>query len=139
MNLAVLSGHLTAAPQVRYSQTGTAVANYCIAVDYSKDETAFINCIAFERNAEFAEKYFKKGSRIEIAGKIRTGSYTAREGHKVYFTEVVVSQQGFAESKADAERRQQNEAAAPENGTSAAIGDGFMNIPDGTSEELPFN
>lgn len=105
----------------------------------------FIPCVAFGRQAEFAEKYLRQGTKIAITGRIQTGSYTNRDGQKVYTTDVVVEEQEFAESKAAAGEHaggfQQSGAnpfqAAP--APSAAAGDGFMNIPDGIDEELPFN
>lgn len=133
MNKAIISGRLTAAPKVRYTQDGKAIASFGVAVDYSKDETSFLNCTAFDRNAEFAEKYLNKGSRVEICGRIKTGSYT-QDGRKVYYTEITVSELAFGESKAEAESRQQT---APEQ-QAADSNDGFMNIPNGLDEEMPF-
>jgi single-strand DNA-binding protein len=146
MNKVVLMGRLTRDPEVRYSQgeNPMAIARYTLAVDrrFKRDgeQTAdFINCVVFGRSAEFTEKYFRQGMRVTICGRIQTGSYTNRDGVKVYTTEVVVEEQEFAESKATSEanagRRVQNQAQMP----SADAGDGFMNIPDGIDEELPFN
>ena len=147
MNKVILMGRLTRDPDIRYSQgeQATAVARYTLAVDRrfkrDGDQTAdFINCVAFGRSAEFAEKYFHKGIKIAITGRIQTGSYTNQEGQKVYTTDVVVEDQEFAESKAASDGFSggfQPAAARPE--PSAAAGDGFMNIPDGIDEELPFN
>ena len=153
MNKVILMGRLTRDPEIRYSQgeQSTAVARYTIAVDrrFRRDgdqQTAdFINCVAFGRQGEFAEKYFRKGIKIAITGRIQTGSYTNRAGQKVYTTEVVVEEQEFAESKASsdsyaASHPQQNAAPAPSMPSpGAASADGFMNIPDGIDEELPFN
>ena len=152
MNKVVLVGRLTRDPEVRYSQgnNATAVARYTVAVDrrFKRDgePTAdFIPCVVFGRSAEFAEKYFRQGMRVSISGRIQTGSYTNREGQKVYTTEVVVEEQEFAESKASsdsyaASHPQQNAAPAPSMpNPGAASADGFMNIPDGIDEELPFN
>ena len=152
MNKVVLVGRLTRDPEVRYSQgdNATAVARYTLAVDrrFRRDgePTAdFIPCVVFGRSAEFAEKYFRQGMRVSISGRIQTGSYTNREGQKVYTTEVVVEEQEFAESKASsdsyaASHPQQNAAPAPSMPSpGAASADGFMNIPDGIDEELPFN
>ena len=145
MNKVILMGRLTRDPEVRYSQgeNATAVARYTLAVDrrFKRDGEAtadFINCVAFGRAAEFAERYFRQGIRIVITGRIQTGSYTNRDGVKVYTTDVVVEEQEFAESKAASE---QNGSFAPADrpSPSAAAGDGFMNIPDGIDEELPFN
>lgn len=146
MNKVILIGRLTRDPEIRYSQgeQAMAVARYTLAVDrrFRRDndqQTAdFIGCVAFGRQGEFAEKYLRKGVKIAITGRIQTGSYTNRDGQKVYTTDVVVEEQEFAESKAVSE---QNGSFAPVDrpSPSAAAGDGFMNIPDGIDEELPFN
>ena len=143
MNKVILMGRLTRDPEVRYSQgeAATAVARFTHAVDrrFRRDDasTDFIGCVAFGRNAEFIEKYFRQGTKALITGRIQTGSYTNRDGQKVYTTDVVVEDQEFAESKnAQAESGFQP-VSRPQ--PSAAIGDGFMNIPDGIDEELPFN
>ena len=145
-------GRLTRDPEVRYSagENAMAIARYTLAVDrrFRRDGEAtadFINCVSFGRTAEFAEKYYRQGLKIVVSGRIQTGSYTNRDGQKVYTTEVVVEEQEFAESKASsdsyaASRPQQNNYAAPSMPSpSAASADGFMNIPDGIDEELPFN
>lgn len=132
-------GRLTRDPEVRYPQndTSSAVARYTVAVDrrFKREGDAqtadFINCIAFGRQAEFAEKYFRKGTKIAVTGRIQTGSYTNRDGQKVYTTDVVVEEQEFAESKSSAGSSQ------PEP-TPHEVGDGFMNISEGLQEELPF-
>ena len=141
MNKTVLLGRLTKDPEVRYSQgeNATAVARYTLAVNrkFKKDgePTAdFIPCVAFGRSAEFAEKYFSKGTKVAVSGRIQTGSYTNKDGQKVYTTDVVVEEQEFAESKA---ANQQNLQSAGSGSIPAS--DGFMNIPDGMDEELPFN
>ena len=146
MNKVILMGRLTRDPEVRYSQgeSATAVARYTLAVDRrfnrnGDENTAdFINCVAFGRAGEFAEKYFRKGIKIAVTGRIQTGSYTNKDGVRVYTTDVVVEEQEFAESK--------NSSSSGEGGFAggsrpepAAAGDGFMNIPDGLDEELPFN
>ena len=141
MNKVVLVGRLTRDPEVRYSQgdNATAVARYTLAVD---EPTAdFIPCVIFGRSAEFAEKYFHQGMRVSISGRIQTGSYTNKDGVKVYTTEVIVEEQEFAESRAEAEanRASFQRQSAPSLAPSADAGDGFMNIPDGIDEELPFN
>ena len=146
MNKVILMGRLTRDPEVRYSQgeQSTAIARYTLAVDrrFRRDgdtQTAdFINCVAFGRQGEFAEKYLRKGIKIAITGRIQTGSYTNKVGQKVYTTDVVVEEQEFAESKAASEN---NGGFAPADrpSPSSAAGDGFMNIPDGIDEELPFN
>jgi len=147
MNKAILMGRLTRDPEVRYSQGegSLAIARYTLAVDrrFKRDGEAtadFINCVVFGKSAEFAERYFRQGIKIAVVGRIQTGSYTNKDGVKVYTTEVVVEEQQFAESKAASEASAGNNyqaAAAPS--PSADIGDGFMNIPDGIDEELPFS
>ena len=147
MNKVILMGRLTRDPEVRYSQgdVSTAVARYTLAVDrrFRRDGEAtadFINCVAFGRQAEFAERYLRQGTKIAITGRIQTGSYTNRDGVKVYTTDIVVEEQEFAESKsASASSGENNYQASPTPAPSANIGDGFMNIPDGIDEELPFN
>ena len=143
MNKVILMGRLTRDPEVRYSQgeTSTAVARFTLAVDrrFRRDDasTDFIGCVAFGRNAEFIEKYFRQGTKALITGRIQTGSYTNRDGQKVYTTDVVVEDQEFAESKNAQGESGFQSMSRPQ--PSAAIGDGFMNIPDGIDEELPFN
>lgn len=143
MNKSILMGRLVADPEIRYSQGAepTCIARYRLAVDrkYKKDgeQTAdFINCVAFGRSAEFAEKYLHKGTKILAIGRIQTGNYTNKDGQKVYTTDVVVEEQEFAESKASQQDGQQFTPTRPDPNT--ASGDGFMNIPDGMQEELPF-
>ena len=135
-------GRLTRDPEVRYSQgeNSTAIARYTLAVDRrfrrnnDGEQTAdFIGCVAFGRSAEFAEKYFRQGLKVIVTGRIQTGSYTNKDGQKVYTTDVVVEDQEFAESKAMSQQNQQN------NSTPATDSDGFMNIPDGIDDEMPFN
>ncbi len=148
MNKVILMGRLTRDPDVRYTQgeNPMAIARYTLAVDrrFKREGEAtadFISCVAFGKQAEFAEKYFRQGIRIVITGRIQTGSYTNRDGNKVYTTDVVVEEQEFAESK-----NAQNSASGSSNTQSnTAAGqptvdpDGFMNIPDGIDEELPFS
>ena len=140
-------GRLTRDPEVRYSQgeNSTAIARYTLAVDRrfrrnnDGEQTAdFIGCVAFGRSAEFAEKYFRQGLKVIVTGRIQTGSYTNKEGQKVYTTDVVVEDQEFAESKSASESNA-GFAPAERPAPSSAAGDGFMNIPDGIDEELPFN
>ena len=145
MNKVVLMGRLTRDPEVRYSQgeNALAIARYTLAVDrrFKRDgeQTAdFINCVVFGKSAEFTERYFRQGMRVVVCGRIQTGSYTNRDGVKVYTTEVVVEEQEFAESKA-ASASNSGYQASPSPSPSADIGDGFMNIPDGIDEELPFS
>ena len=156
MNKVILMGRLTRDPDIRYSagENSTAVARYTLAVDRrfkrDGDQSAdFISCVAFGRSAEFAEKYFHQGIRIVVSGRIQTGSYTNRDGNKVYTTDVVVEDQEFAESKnASAENsagftpsyqqpsyQQPSAPSAPSPAPASA--DGFMNIPDGIDEERP--
>lgn len=139
MNKVILMGRLTRDPDVRYSsgENSTAVARYTLAVDRrfrreGDSATAdFIGCVVFGRQAEFAEKYLRQGTKIAITGRIQTGSYTNREGRKVYTTNVVVEEQEFAEGK-NAERPREPGA------TPQADMDGFMTIPDGVDEDIPF-
>ena len=145
MNKVILMGRLTRDPEVRYSagENALAIARYTLAVDrrFRRDGEAtadFISCVVFGRGAEFAEKYFHQGIRIVVSGRIQTGSYTNREGQKVYTTEVVVEEQEFAESKNASSANTQSYQTAPAPAPSADAGDGFMNIPDGLDEELPF-
>ena len=148
MNKVILMGRLTRDPEVRYSQgeNALAIARYTLAVDRRTarregEATAdFINCVAFGRSAEFAERYLRQGTKIVVSGRIQTGSYTNRDGQKVYTTEVVVEESEFAESKANSSAPSNNSyQASPAPSPSADIGDGFMNIPDGIDEELPFS
>ncbi len=148
MNKAILMGRLTRDPEVRYTQGDNqmAIARYTLAVDRrfnrnGDENTAdFIPCVAFGKAGEFAERYFRKGIKIAVTGRIQTGSYTNKDGVKVYTTEVVVEEQEFAESKNSSANTEggfgggNSQSAAP-----MAASDGFMNIPDGIDEELPFN
>lgn len=146
MNKVILMGRLTRDPEVRYSQgeNAMAIAKYTLAVDRrfnrnSDEQSAdFIGCTAFGRAGEFAEKYFRKGTRIVVTGRIQTGSYTNKDGVKVYTTDVVVEEQEFAESKNNA-GTDGGFAGGNQRPEPSAAGDGFMNIPDGIDEELPFN
>lgn len=140
MNKVVLMGRLTRDPEVRYSQgeNSVAIARYTLAVRRKfhregEPEADFINCLCFGKPAEFVEKYFRQGMQVTISGRIQTGSYTNRDGVKVYTTEVVVEEQEFAES-----RNAGNAAPARPPVPPVSAGDGFMNIPDGIDEELPF-
>lgn len=147
MNKVILMGRLTRDPEVRYSggDNQTAVARYSLAVDrrFKRDgdeQTAdFINCVVFGRGAEFAEKYLRKGTKIAVTGRIQTGSYTNKDGVKVYTTDVVVEEQEFAESKAASGNNEGGYVPAQRPEPIAPAGDGFMNIPDGIDEELPFS
>lgn len=150
MNKVILMGRLTRDPEIRYSQgeNSIAVARFTLAVDrrFKKPGEAdadFLNCVAFGKTAEHAEKYYKQGLKVLITGRIQTGSYTNKEGQKVYTTDIVVEESEFAESKnassQNAGDNYQNYQPAQRPTPSAAVGDGFMNIPDGIDEELPFN
>ena len=150
MNRVILMGRLTRDPEVRYSQgeRSMAIARYTLAVDRrgrrSQDgdqgQTAdFINMVAFDRAGEFAEKYFRQGMRVLVSGRIQTGSYTNRDCVKVYTTEVVVEEQEFAESRAESDANRANYQYQTSAGTTPDEGDGFMNIPDGIDDELPFH
>ena len=146
MNKVILMGRLTRDAEVRYSQgdASTAVARFSLAVDrrFKRDgdeQTAdFINCVAFGRTGEFMERFGRKGTKFLVEGRIQTGSYTTRDGQKVYTTDVVVEQVEFAESKASNDNNG-GYVPADRPSPSGAAGDGFMNIPDGIDEELPFN
>lgn len=139
MNKVILMGRLTRDPEVRYSQgdSATAIARYTLAVDRrfkreNENSADFINCVAFGKSGEFAEKYLRKGIKIAIIGRIQTGSYTNKDGQKVYTTDVVVEEQEFAERKF-------SPSESNDRPDITAGGDGFMNLPDGIDEELPFN
>ena len=158
MNRVILMGRLTRDPEVRYSQgeRSMAIARYTLAVDRrgrrgqeGSDQTAdFINCVAFDRAGEFAEKYFRQGMRVLVSGRLQTGSYVNKDGQKVYTTDVIVDDQEFADSKGQgggdsfggSMGRSGGYQQATRPAPSSAIGDGFMNIPDGVEDEgLPFN
>lgn len=142
MNKVILMGRLTRDPDVRYTQgeEPMAIARFTLAVDRrgKRDGEAsadFPSCVCFRRTAEFIEKYAHQGTKLVVVGRIQTGSYTNRDGQKVYTTDVVVEEAEFAESKAAADRNaQQTPPPSPDTGA-----DDFMNIPDGIEEELPFD
>lgn len=141
MNSTNLTGRLTRDPEVRYTDGGSTVARFTLAVDRRfKTENGptadFISCVAFGKTAEFIEKWFTKGIKMELSGRIQTGSYTNKDGQKVYTTDVAAEQVGFGESKAVSQGRENGQE---ESGFGQAGDDGFMNIPDGIDEELPFN
>lgn len=150
MNRVILMGRLTRDPELRYSQgeRAMAIARYTLAVDRrgrrSQDggeQTAdFIQCVAFDKAGEFAEKYFRQGMRVLISGRIQTGSYTNKDGQKVYTTDIIVDDQEFADSKGASGDMGGYQQPAHRPAPQSAIGDGFMNIPDGVEDEgLPFN
>lgn len=142
MNKVILMGRIVRDPEIRYStgENATAIARYSLAVDrrFKRDgePTAdFINCVVFGKGAEFAEKYLQKGTKIAVVGRIQTGSYTNKDGVKVYTTDVVVEEQEFAESKAASENHSNGSATRQNSGS-----EDFMSVPDGLdNEELPFN
>lgn len=139
MNKVILIGRLTRDPDVRYTQDQKTVARYTLAVDrrYKKEgeqSADFISCVAFGKNAEFVEKYLRQGTKIAVEGRIQTGSYTKQDGTKVYTTDVVVDAHEFVEKKAASSG---SASTAPEPAPDVSA-DGFMSIPDGIDEELPF-
>ena len=146
MNKVIIMGRLTRDPDIRYSGTDNqlAVARYTLAVDRrvkkdgGEDSADFISCVAFGKTAEFAEKYIRKGTKLLVEGRIQTGSYTNKDGQKVYTTDVVVENSEFAESKAASGGGDLKSQSMPE--PISAMGADFMNIPDGVEDEgLPFN
>ena len=151
INRVVLVGRLTKDVEVRKTQTGLSVASFTVACDRrtsrsqdgSNQQTAdFINCVAFDRAGEFAEKYFRQGMRVLVSGRLQTGSYVNKDGQRVYTTEVILDDQEFADSKGAASDMSGYGQSAPSQrpAPTSAIGDGFMNIPDGVEDEgLPFN
>ena len=153
MNRVIFMGRLTRDPEVRYSQgeRSMAIARYTLAVDRrgrrnqdnGEQSADFINCVAFDRAGEFAEKYFRQGMRVLVSGRLQTGSYVNKDGQKVYTTEVILDDQEFADSKGASSEMgggYTQSAPAQRPAPASAIGDGFMNIPDGVEDEgLPFN
>lgn len=138
MNKVILMGRLVRDPEVRYSQgeNPTAIARYTLAVDRRFNRTEensadFINIVAFGKAGEFAEKYLNKGTKVVVTGRIQTGSYTNKDGQKVYTTDVIAEDQEFAESKNSGGNTNRAEEPAPETD--------FMDIPDNLQEEMPFN
>lgn len=134
MNKVILHGRLTRDPEVRYAQNNeaTIIARYTIAVDRrnGKDETDFISCVAFGKSAEFAYKYMKKGMEFVVSGRIQTGSYTNKDGQKVYTTDVVVEAQEFCGTK--------SEGAQPNPHTASRPDEGYTVIPEGAENDLPW-
>lgn len=139
MNKVILTGRFTRDPEVRYTNDGTSIARFSIAVNRrfvkegSDQKADFLNCVAFGRPAEFIEKYFTKGMKVDLSGRIQTGSYTNKDGVKVYKTDIVVEEIEFGESKGSSQSQQKSETPHPETDP-----DGFMSIPDGIDEEMPF-
>lgn len=147
MNKVILMGRLTRDPEIRYAdnENNTCIANYTLAVDrrfkrQGEEQTAdFIRCVAMGKGGEFAEKYLHQGIKIVVEGRIQTGSYTNKDGQKVYTTDVFVESQEFAESKAASQQNGNGQTSTPQRPEPAKAGsDGFMNIPDCIEEELPF-
>lgn len=147
MNKVILMGRLTRDPEIRYANNAnsTCIANYTLAVDrrfkrQGDEQTAdFIQCVAMGKGGEFAEKYLHQGTKIVVEGRIQTGSYTNKDGQKIFTTEVWVESQEFAESKAASAQNGNQDASAPTRPNVAQNdSDGFMNIPDAIEEELPF-
>lgn len=146
MNKVILMGRITRDAEIRYTQgeKSTAIARFSLAVDrrFKRDNdeqnTDFISCMAFGKIAEFLEKFGRKGTKFVVEGRIQTGSYNNKDGQKVYTTDVVVENIEFAESKNSSGSGGSTNQPAPAPSSSSA-GDGFMNIPDGIDEALPFN
>ena len=141
MNKWIGCGRLTRDPEVRYSQNenGTAVARFSLAVDRrfkreDEPDADFFNCICFGKQAEFCEKYLRKGTKMLVVGHIQNNNYTNKDGQQVYSVQVIVDELEFAESKNAQNNATQTEASQPSD-----VGDGFMNISDTIDEELPFN
>ena len=147
MNKVILMGRLTRDAEIRYSQgeNSTAIARFTLAVDRrfhrdNEEQTAdFISCVAFGRTAEFLERFGRKGTKFVLEGRIQTGSYTNKDGQRVYTTDVVAENVEFAESKNNSSAGNDFGGAPSAPSPSGAAGDGFMNIPEGIDEELPFN
>lgn len=140
MNKVILTGRFTRDPEVRYTNDGTSIARFSIAVNRrfvkegSDQKADFFNCVAFGRSAEFIEEYFAKGMKADLSGRIQTGSYTNKDGVKVYTTDIVVEEIEFGESKGSSQVQTASPTPNPE-----ADPDGFMGIPDDIDEEMPFN
>lgn len=143
MNKVILMGRLTRDPEVRYTDGGVSIAKFSLAVDrrFKRDNgpTAdFFNCASFGKQAEFVEKYLRRGTKILLSGKIENNNYTNKDGEKVYSIQIVTEELEFAESKAAAGQSSQ-EHYEPVGAPAPEVGDGFMNIPDGLDDgELPF-
>lgn len=146
MNKVILLGRLARDPETRYggANDSMAVCRYTLAVDkkFKKDGEAtadFINCISFGKIAEFAEKYFAKGLRVAVSGRIQTGSYTNRDGQKIYTTDVVVEEHEIAQSRSEASNQQESNRQPEISPYGEDKDNGFMNVPDGIDDELPFS
>lgn len=146
MNKVILLGRLVREPETRYggANDSMAVCRYTLAVDrkFKKDGEAtadFINCISFGKIAEFAEKYFTKGLRVAVSGRIQTGSYTNRDGQKIYTTDVVVEEHEIAQSRSEASNHHESNLQPEISPYGEDKDNGFMNVPDGIDDELPFS
>ena len=139
MNKVILCGRLTNDPEIRYTQDQMMIANYTLAVDrFVKDKGAdFIRCVAFDKRAQFAEKYLNKGTKIIVSGRIQTGKYDDRNGVTHYTTDIIIDEQEFAESKGSQTESAPETTQAPPQGS--APNDGFMNVDDIDMSDLPFN
>ena len=145
MNKVILMGRLTRDPEVRYGQGAnqTAIGKFSIAVDRrfkreGQPDADFFNCTAFGRTAEFVEKYLKKGTKVVVVGSVQDDNYTDKNGNKVYSTQIMVDEVEFAESKNASGSGDGAQYTGGQKSQPASAGDGFMNIPDGIDEELPF-
>lgn len=148
MNKVILVGRLTRDPEVRYSQgdNATAVVHFTLAVNRkfkrnteNEQTVDFIQCVVFGRSAEFAEKYFRQGMRVSVSGRIQTGSYTNKDGVKVYTTEIIVEEQEIAQSKAESTENATHNNVEAGKSPYGSSGDDFMSIPDNVADELPFS
>lgn len=141
MNKVMLMGRLTRDPDIRYTGEGMCIGRFTLAVNRrptkdGRQEADFISCLCFAKTAEFAEKYLHQGTKISTVGRIQTGSYTNKDGQKVYTTDVVIEEMEFAESKSNTS----NTAQTTSQPAAAQVNEGFMSIPDGVEDEgLPFN
>lgn len=143
MNSVNLTGRFTRDPEIKYTDSGISIARFILAVDRrfkqeNSPQADFVSCVAFRKTAEFIEKYFTKGMKIELCGRIQTGSYTKEDGTKVYTTDVVAESVGFAESKAASQGHAAEQEQSQDGGFGPADAHGFMDVPEGVDEELPF-
>ena len=136
MNKVILCGRLTADPEITYTQDQMMIAKYTLAVNRFREGADFIRCVAFDKRAQFAEKYLNKGTKIIVSGRIQTGKYDDRNGVTHYTTDVIIDEQEFAESKGQTQESAPETTQAPPQGS--APNDGFMNMDDIDMSELPF-
>ncbi|MDE6607748.1 MAG: single-stranded DNA-binding protein [Lachnospiraceae bacterium] len=146
MNKVILMGRLTRDPEVRYSQgaSQTAVARFSVAVDRrfkreGEPDADFFNCTSFGKQAEFVERYLRKGTKILLSGRVQNDNYTNKDGQMVYSVRIMVDEIEFAESKNSSNADNSGFGGGMSRPEPMGAGDGFMNIPDGIDEELPFN